>query len=107
LLTTKFFEKYFSLLETLLTFIGYFSIGYNNKIKIILIAKKKSKRFCTHIFNVSFVVICYIKNMVKKSLLIYLFKVFSGLVQLYMVGRVFYSLLKVYLEAHLFMPLLM
>ena len=45
--------------------------------------------------------------MVKKSLLVYLFKAFSDLVQLYMVGRVFYSLLKVYLEAHLFMPLLM
>jgi len=45
--------------------------------------------------------------MVKKSLSVYLFKVFSDLVQLYMVSRVFYSLLKVYSEVHLFMPLLM
>jgi len=70
LLTTKFFEKYFSLLETLLTFIGYFLIGYNNKIKIIMIVKRWPNLSYIQYFNVCLVVICYVRNMVKKSLVV-------------------------------------
>ena len=67
-----------------------------------MIVKRWLNLFYIQYFNVCLVVICYVRNMVKKSLSVYLFKVFSDLVQLYMVSRVFYSLLKVYSEAHLF-----
>ena len=61
-------EKYFYFLKTLLTFIVNFSDGHNYKIKIIIIRIICINPFDIIAFNISIVVIYYVKNKVKKHL---------------------------------------
>ena len=60
--------KYFLLLKTLLTFIVDFSDSHNYKIKIIIIWIMCINPFDIIAFNISIVVIYYVKNKVKKPL---------------------------------------
>jgi len=52
----------FLILKTLLTFIGYFLIGYNNQFNIILIVENRFNYVCTHAFNIPFIVACSVKK---------------------------------------------
>ena len=65
---TKFLEKYFLLLKTLLTFIVDFSDSHNYKINIIITRIIRINPFPIIAFNISIVVIYYVKNKVKKPL---------------------------------------
>lgn len=65
---TKFLEKYFLLLKTLLTFIVDFSDVHNYKIKIIITRIMCINPFPIIAFNITIVVIYYVKNKVKKPL---------------------------------------
>lgn len=58
----------FYYLKTLLTFIVDFSNGHNYKIKIIIIWIMCINPFDIIAFNISIVVIYYVKNKVKKTL---------------------------------------
>ena len=60
--------KYFLLLKTLLTFIVDFSDSHNYKIKIIITRIIRINPFPIIAFNISIVVIYYVKNKVKKPL---------------------------------------
>ena len=64
-LITKFLEKYFLLLKTLLTFIVDFSDGHNYKIKIIITWIIRINPFPIIAFNISIVVIYYVKIRLK------------------------------------------
>ena len=61
-------EKYFLLLKTLLTFIVDFSDVHNHEIKIIITRIIRIIPFPIIAFNISIVVIYYVKNKVKKPL---------------------------------------
>jgi len=61
-------RKYFLLLKTLLTFIVDFSDSHNYKIKIIITRIIRINPFPIIAFNISIVVIYYVKNKVKKPL---------------------------------------
>ena len=65
---TKFLEKYFLLLKTLLTFIVDFSDIHNHEIKIIITRIIRINPFPIIAFNITIVVIYYVKNKVKKPL---------------------------------------
>ena len=64
----NFWRNIFYYLKTLLTFIVDFSNGHNYKIKIIIIRIMCINPFDIIAFNISIVVIYYIKNKVKKTL---------------------------------------
>jgi len=64
----NFWRNIFYYLKTLLTFIVDFSDGHNYKIKIIIIRIMCINPFDIIAFNISIVVIYYVKNKVKKIL---------------------------------------
>lgn len=64
----NFWRNIFYYLKTLLTFIVDFLNGHNYKIKIIIIRIMRINPFDIIAFNISIVVIYYVKNKVKKTL---------------------------------------
>ena len=64
----NFWRNIFYYLKTLLTFIVDFLNGHNYKIKIIIIRIMRINPFPIIAFNISIVVIYYVKNKVKKPL---------------------------------------
>ena len=64
----NFWRNIFYYLKTLLTFIVDFSDGHNYKIKIIIMRIMCINPFDIIAFNISIVVIYYVKNKVKKTL---------------------------------------
>lgn len=64
----NFWRNIFYYLKTLLTFIVDFSDVHNHEIKIIIIRIMRINPFPIIAFNISIVVIYYVKNKVKKPL---------------------------------------
>ena len=64
----NFWRNIFYYLKTLLTFIVDFSDSHNYKIKIIITRIIRINPFSIIAFNISIVVIYYVKNKVKKPL---------------------------------------